>query len=104
MTVAERELPMVEEGLLDAEGVEALLADIQACTTLLEVQVKGGPTAMAGTADLEQARQALRGGQVRGVQLRYRYEGAAWCDTLLAPPGPGAGGWRVVRMRADEPG
>lgn len=95
--MAEVPLPPVEEGLLNAAGVRALLDDVEACTTLLEVRLKGARQERAGTADLAAARQALLLGQARGVQLRYRHDGGTWCDTLLATPA----GWRVIRICQD---
>ena len=40
------------------------------------------------------ARDRLKAGDVRGVQLRYRYAGREWTDTVLRVPG----GYRLVRM------
>lgn len=98
--MAEPPLPAVDEGLLDAVGLRALLDDIQACTTVREVQVKGGPTRRADDADLDGARRALLAGEVRGVQIRYEHEGKTWCDTVLVTPR----GYKVVRIRGDAPG
>ncbi|MCK6503549.1 hypothetical protein L6R53_09150 [Myxococcota bacterium] len=98
--MAEPPLPAVDEGLLDAVGLRALLDDIQACTTVREVQVKGGPTRRADAADLHGARRALLAGEVRGVQVRYEHQGGTWCDTVLVTPR----GYKVVRIRGDAPG
>lgn len=86
------------EGVLDGPTLDALFADIAAHTELLDVYVKGGPERRAseGPADLVAARAALSGG-ARGVQLRYRWDGVEWRDTILVVPA----GFRVVRTRVD---
>lgn len=89
------------EGLLDAATLDALFADLAAHVELLDVFVKGGPVANASAAapDLAAARAALDSG-ARGVQLRYRWDGAEWRDTILVVPA----GFRVVRTRVDVAG
>ncbi len=52
--------------------------------------------AEGGGVSLEQARQHLRDRSVRGVQLRYRFGGHEWWDTLICA----ADRVRIVRMRA----
>ncbi len=89
-------LPELSEGLLDAAGLEALFADIAACTEGLEVRLKGaaGCRAEAGTSTLTEARDALLSGRARGAQLRYWWAGQAWIDTLIRGPE----GLRICRM------
>lgn len=94
------QLPALHTTVLDAAQVEQLLRDIEACTELVEILPKysaqGCVPNVAGVS-LAEARTLLATRAVRGLQLRYRYEGADWWDTLLA-----AGeGWRVVRIRHD---
>ncbi|MCA9290952.1 MAG: hypothetical protein KDA25_07475 [Phycisphaerales bacterium] len=91
-------LPPVFEGLLDDDRLAQLIADLSSCTQVLHVQVRsrGGGSADR-TATLDEAAAALRAGDTRSVQIRYRYEGAAWCDTLLAQ----TGGVRLIRIRQD---
>lgn len=90
-------LPPLREAVLDAEELAALLRDIAAFGTVDEIVVKSGPGRVVETmapalADVE-ALLATR--QVRGVQIRYRHDGAQWWDTLLVV----ADGVRLVRMR-----
>jgi len=92
-------LPELTTGVLDGETLSRLLADLGSCTEVLEVQVKGGAEvrARAGALGLQEAGALLLSGGVRGVQVRYLYEGAVWCDTLIG----GGAGIRLVRMKAE---
>jgi hypothetical protein len=92
-------LPDLNQELVDEQTIEALFRDIEACTRLLEVIIKGAPQAHAEASrpTLRQAHDLLLGGTVRGVQLRYVHEGAEWWDTILAM----RGGYRLVRIRQE---
>ena len=92
------ELPALHTTLLDAAQVEQLLNDIETCTELAEILPKyaaqGHVPDRAGVT-LTEARTLLASQAVRGLQLRYRYDGADWWDTLML-----AGDrYRVVRIR-----
>ena len=94
------ELPALHTTLLDMVQVEQLLRDIEACTEIVEILPKlaaqGRVPDVAGVT-LADARELLASRAVRGIQLRYRYEGADWWDTLML-----AGDrFRVVRIRHD---
>lgn len=95
-------LPPVNEALLDAPTLDALVADLLAHAELLDVWTKGGPTARAELAptDLATAIAALRAGRVRAIQIRYRHGGAEWRDTLLDTPS----GVRLVRVSTPSSG
>lgn len=84
-------------GTLDRAAVEQFFADLAAHAEVLAVLEKGGRAQYCEAArpTLTDAREHLLAGLVRGVQIRYQYEGRLWCDTLLAV----AGGYRVVRLR-----
>lgn len=84
---------------LDATTLAALFADIAALTEVLEVQVKGAERSHAGATDLEGARRQLEAG-ARGMQMRYRWDGGLWCDTLVRTPA----GIRLVRTRISTGG
>ncbi len=101
MNDVEPPMPELEEGTLDAPGLEALLRDVGTCTDLLEVILKGNASSRAASAgvDLEGAKEALMARTCRAAQLRYRYAGVEWWDTVLVAPA----GWRVVRIRQDRP-
>ena len=49
---------------------------------------------------LADARRLLEERAVRGLQIRYRYDGADWWDTLMVLPE----GWRLVRIRHEFAG
>lgn len=91
------ELPDLQDQVLDEPTVAALFGDLE-LVEMLEVRVKAAPGARAVAGTLEDARRAWEEGALRGLQVRYRWEGAVWFDTLLRTPG----GTRLVRMR--EPG
>jgi hypothetical protein len=82
------------------DQVRQLLGDIAACTELLEILPKYAAAQKAlngSTLTLAQTAELLESNAVRGIQLRYRYEGAVWCDTLMRT----AEGYRIVRIRHD---
>ncbi len=92
------ELPPLHTGTLDATQVEQLLVDIETCTEVLEILPKyasQGYAPEAARLTLGQARELLATRAVRGLQLRYRYDGAEWWDTLLSQ----GEFYRVVRIR-----
>lgn len=96
---APRPLPDLRTAQLDDEGVDDLLRDIEQCSELLEIVPKetvqdliAEPAQRLTFAD---ARALVRERRVRGLQIRYRHEGAEWWDTLM---NRGAG-WRLVRIR-----
>jgi hypothetical protein len=94
---AEPPLPDLHEAVIPWETVDALLLDVTAVAELFEVRVKRGPRSHAGpaAAELDAARAMLASGEAVAMQLRYRHEGAVWCDTLMRV----AEGVRIVRMR-----
>ena len=77
---------------LDPATLAALFRDLEELTEIDEVLIKGAANGHAGSAGLQQARQALEEG-ARAIQIRYRWAGKAWLDTLLRTPG----GVRLVR-------
>lgn len=90
-------LPELHGGELDHATLAALFDDLEVHADVLDVLVKGAPQGYAQDTpvSLRAAEAALRVGAVRGVQVRYRWDGAEWRDTLLRGPA----GVRVVRMR-----
>ncbi|QRO00540.1 hypothetical protein JRI60_16635 [Archangium violaceum] len=90
-------LPQLQDAILDAETLEQLFRDIQRCTVVSEVLLKGGALAMASekSVPLDEALAALREARVLGVQIRYWYDGANWWDTLMRTPK----GVRLIRIQ-----
>ena len=91
-------LPDLNQALLDEAGLAELLRDIEACTEVTEIipkQAAQGYVAENATLTLADARRLLVERAVRGMQIRYRYDGADWWDTLMVQPE----GYRLVRIR-----
>jgi hypothetical protein len=98
-------LPPLHTATLDLSQVEHLLADIEACTTHLEILPKfaaQGRVPEVASVSLQTAREMLAQRRVRGLQLRYHYDGADWWDTLMVTGNL----FRIVRIRHefDAPG
>lgn len=89
-------LPDLHEAMLDEVLEEKLFTDVGAVTELLGVFVKGGPTERASGDPLDFAAAVAlwRRGEVRALQLRYRFESVEWFDTLMRTPK----GTRLVRV------
>ena len=96
-------LPELQDALLGPGELDALLADLASLAEGLEIILKGAATERAIVGrdpTLDDARAMLESGAVRGVQLRYSYEGTTWWDTLLRTPA----GVRIVRIEAPVQG
>ena len=91
-------LPELSEGLLDAQQIEQLLRDIELCAQVSEIIPKFAPRAHVPEnpqLTLTDARQLLDTRAVRGLQIRYRYDGHEWWDTIMVVGDQ----FRVVRIR-----
>jgi hypothetical protein len=90
-------LPPLQQAELDAATLEQLFSDLATCTRVLAVQPRRAVRSLVPEAgvNLAEARAGLADGTLRGVQVRYVYEGREWHDTLL-PLGPGR--TRLVRI------
>lgn len=93
-TTTPPELPPVHEADLDWPTVDQLFADITALGEVLGISIKGAARGRAqeGGPDLKRAYDCLQGGL--SIQLRYRFEGVEWWDTLMRTPD----GVRLVRI------
>lgn len=91
-------LPPLYEACLDATQVAALFADLEAEGLAVQVVVRArAHRAVQGRGaapTLAEARALLSGGSGAAVQLRYRYDGALWWDTLTPTPA----GVRLIRV------
>lgn len=93
-------LPDLHQATLDCATVGQLFCDIEACAQVAELIPKFSARAHvpSGSAlTLAEARTLLLTRQLRAVQIRYRYDGADWWDTIQALPE----GFRLVRVRHD---
>jgi hypothetical protein len=90
-------VPLMVEGLIDPPTLTRLFADLASAATVLGVREKGGPAEYATNDEMPPATalERLLAGAARAVQVRYRYDGHEWTDTVLATPA----GFRVVRCR-----
>lgn len=90
-------VPLMTDGTLDAAGLNRLVSDLRAHATILSVREKAAPGAYAANAEqpLEPAFARLSIGVTRAVQVRYRYDGHEWTDTVFVL----SAGFRVVRCR-----
>ena len=102
-TENQKTLPELQQSVLDPETLEQLFSDLSSLTEIIEIIPKA---AAAGYVDekqqhisLDEAREMLLSSTVRGLQIRYRYQGSQWWDTLL--PDPGGNGFRIVRIQHD---
>lgn len=87
---------------LDPATLATLFSDIAAHTEVIEIFAKAGAESHAGSTrlTLDTAQSLLLSGKVRGIQLRYRYQGDEWWDTLINTPA----GVRIVRVKQDFDG
>ena len=95
-------LPDLQQSSLDPETLAQLFTDLATCTEILEVIPKAmaqGYVPESSVIGLDEGREMLLSGNVRGLQIRYRYQGCQWWDTLL--PDAQNGGFRIVRIQHD---
>lgn len=100
MSEPEVPLPELSEGWLDPESLGQLVLDIEGLTQVLEVIVKGAPERFASDqrVALRQAFAMISTRTIQGMQVRYRWEGETYMDTLLWTPQ----GLKVVRMKGED--
>jgi hypothetical protein len=92
----EQPLPAMTDAMLDSDALAALFQDYRACASDMRIQFKTGPGLVIPQhgPTLDEAESLLLAGNVRGVQLHYRFKDQNWCDTLLTVPS----GVRLVRI------
>ncbi len=95
-------VPLLVEGTIDSTTLRQLFADLTTAATVLSVREKGDSRGYADQAELSPpaALDRLLSGATRAVQLRYRFDGYEWTDTVLAAPP----GFRVLRCRHEGGG
>lgn len=77
-------LPELHQTVLTADQLNALFSDLQACTEILLVMPKAAPGYVGvKEVSLEEGKQLLVNGDLRGLQIRYRYQNEEWWDTLI---------------------
>lgn len=92
-------LPDLHQATLDRHTLEQLFKDLETHAEVNDVIPKFAQRGYVpeGPITLEEARKLLFFNSARGVQIRYRYEGADWWDTIMSAPE----GFRLVRIRHD---
>ena len=96
--VDSEEVPVapIQDAMLDDATVGQLFFDVENASEGVEVFVKGGAVERATDRPfaLSEARALFMSSVVHAVQLRYRYRGSEWWDTLIRQPQ----GVRLVRI------
>lgn len=94
-------MPPMNDAVLDDAALASLFRDIGQLTQVDEIIIKQRPGHVndAQQVTLQEALELLRFRQVKGVQIRYRHDGAHWWDTLM-PIGESV---RLVRVRHHFP-
>ncbi len=96
MSEEDAPLPELHEGWLDPDSLGRLIVDIETCTEVVEVIVKGAPDHFASDQEiaLRQAFAMISTRTIQAMQVRYRWQGTLWLDTLMWAPE----GLKVVRL------
>jgi len=95
-------LPDVHNVVLDTATLAELFGDLEACADIQEIRLKSAATARADAGTITELYELLpliEKRAVRGVQIRYRFEGKDWLDTLLV----GANAIELVRIEVPQP-
>lgn len=93
-------LPEVLQADWPRQQVMTLFAELKAGAEVEHVQVRS--CGSQGTTDqkvtLDQAETLFAAGDAQAFQIRYRYDGETWCDTIL----PQTDGAKVIRYRQTQ--
>ncbi len=93
-----KELPQLQQVEVDDALLDALVTDLTALTEILCVMPKAGAgRVVPKTMPLAEGAKMLRENNLRGLQIRYRYEGDEWWDTLMQTPS----GMRLTRIKQE---
>ena len=96
--------PQILEAEWEPDQILLLLADLQRGSETGQVQIEhvqlrtrdGQSNVHDQSATIADAEISFRDGTAKAIQLRYRFDGEAWCDTLMVGPQT----TRVIRTRA----
>jgi len=98
MSAGIKDLPQLQQVEVDDTLLDALVTDLTALTEILCVMPKAGAgRVVPKTMPLAEGVQMLRENNLRGLQVRYRYEGDEWWDTLMQTPN----GLRLTRIKQE---
>lgn len=89
----------LQDAMLTPEMLQAYFLDLEWFAAIAEVLPKYKVNTFVSDEPitLQTGRALLQGGQLHGLQIRYRFEGSTWWDTLLVGPR----GIRMVRIQHD---
>lgn len=88
-------LPDLHQAELDPQTLQSLFQDLATCAEIFAVVPKAGPGHTSPESiTLEEGRELLLSGHLRGLQIRYKYNGSEWWDTLIQV----TGGIRLTRI------
>ncbi len=90
------ELPEILHAEWGRDQVAQLFANLAAGADVEHVQLRTETSDAA--VSLGEAEAAFRGGSAAAIQVRYRYDGQSWSDTIL----PGEPTTRIIRTRMDH--
>lgn len=91
-------IPEMREALLTEAEVRLLVADLLSHADAIRTLCKAGSRRQtpSNVLPLEVAAEQLLSRSVPAIQIRYRFEGYEWSDTLTTTPSPGL---RLIRCR-----
>lgn len=89
----ESKLPEILQAEWARDQVLQLFADLAAGADVQHVQLR--TAGQDSTASLAAAEAAFATGTARAIQVRYHFEGEAWCDTIM----PGDPTTKIIRNR-----
>ena len=92
-TVQLADLPPVHEARLQAKQLIELLQDIQDHATHILLRTHASPPASAQL--ISSVIESVRNHQMSRTQIRYRWQGCDWIDTIE----PQKSGYRLVRIQ-----
>lgn len=86
-------LPEILQAEWGRDQVLQLFDDLRDGAQVEHVQLKSGQQDSHGS--LSSARAAFDAQQAQAIQIRYRFQGETWCDTIL----PGDPTTKIIRSR-----
>ena len=92
----EMALPDLQGAMLSSDALMRYLDELIGAQVEVVITIKGASQARQAPGEgLSQLREALVKREIHSAQLRYRYQGAHWVDTVMLQ----AEGARLVRMQ-----
>ena len=90
-------IPEMREMVFDEEQVASFMDDLKNLTQIESIQTKGGKSLHADESqiNLDDAFTALKKGEIRGIQIRYRHNGFDWTDSVFIV----ANDYKIIRCQ-----